>query len=142
MFTIKQSYGKCGECRLIDEPSCILETNIQDGLETCEVLILAENPGKEEIEAERPLVGKSGKIFRDPFNKYIKDNFKYIITNSVLCLTLKPDGNTGNATPADVDRCKDNLFKLIEIAKPKVIISMGGVAMYAFGMGKDGIQMD
>ena len=104
MFTITKSYGNCSKCRLIDAPSCILETNIKDGdLTKCDVLFSAENPGQDEIEAERPLVGRAGKIFRGPFDELIKDDFNYVISNSTLCLTLNSDGTTGNATYKDVD---------------------------------------
>ena len=137
---IKSSYADCGSCRLLNESSCILETNIKND-EQCDIIFIAENPGKNEVNniPPTPLIGKSGEIFRDPFNSHIKNNFKWVITNSVLCLTLKPDGTTGNATIEDADKCKPNLQKLIEICKPKLVVGLGTVAMYTMGLGKDKI---
>ena len=107
---ITKSYGNCEGCRLLDAKSCILETNTNDKLEDTEILFIAENPGKDEIEEERPLVGKSGQEFREHFEKYFRNDFKWTISNCVLCLTLKANGNTGNPKAEDIENCKPNIF--------------------------------
>ena len=134
MLTIKKSYGKCEECDLIDAPSCILETNTNGKLEDTEILFVAENPGKDEVEQGVLMVGKSGKIFRTPFELYFKNDFKWTISNCVLCLTLTPEGKTGNPSDKQVENCKQNLFELIKICDPKVIFLMGGITMKLFGI--------
>ncbi|MEM4260772.1 MAG: DNA polymerase domain-containing protein [Candidatus Woesearchaeota archaeon] len=142
MFVIKKSYGKCECCRLINSPSCIIETNSPENLKDVSVIFIAENPGKEEVKHNppTPLIGRAGKIFRKQFDFYIKPNFKYAITNSVLCATINKDNTTGNATYEDVDLCRGNFEKLIELCNPELIVIFGNIASYAFGLGKTGIM--
>jgi uracil-DNA glycosylase len=47
---------------LFDAPSCILDTNCKRDLSQVDVVFIAENPGKDEIKKEIPLVGKAGQI--------------------------------------------------------------------------------
>jgi len=138
MFSIKKSFVKCEICSLYEKPSCILETNCVDNLSDVEVVFVAENPGKCETEAKVPLIGQAGKIFRKPFNRYFKP-FRYLITNTVLCLTLKPNGNTGNPDWEVTSFCRDNCFNIIELCKPELIFIMGSTAMRAFDIGRFGI---
>jgi uracil-DNA glycosylase family 4 len=138
---IKSSYGSCEKCRLLNCKSCILETNTNGNLEDTEVLFIAENPGKDEVNASppTPLIGKAGKVFRDPFNTYVKDYFKWTISNCVLCATINNDKTTGNPVDDDLENCTPNLMKLIEICQPKLIVAMGATPMKVFGLGKTGI---
>jgi uracil-DNA glycosylase family 4 len=133
LFSIKESFADCLSCPLFSEPSCILETNC-DYLDEAEIIIVAENPGKDEIEKGRPLVGKAGKLFRKYFEKFNLNKMKYILTNVVLCQTLNPDGTTGNPSPEVIEKCKVNCFKIIENCNPKLIVLMGASPTSAFGL--------
>ena len=133
MFSIKNSFADCLSCPLFSEPSCILETNAQY-LDEVQVIFIAENPGKDEIEKEKPLIGKSGKLFRKYFEKYGLNKVKYLLTNVVLCQTLNPDKTTGNPTPEVIERCKINCFKIIESCNPDLIVLMGASPTTAFGL--------
>ncbi|MCK5614870.1 hypothetical protein KAR91_74095 [Candidatus Pacearchaeota archaeon] len=139
MISIKNSFADCSSCDLLDAPSCILETNCKTDLSKVDVIFISENPGKDEIKKGIPLIGRAGKTFRQPFDKYIKNKFKWLITNCVLCLTLDEKGNTGNPTPEQIERCKCNCFNIIEQCSPKLIILMGTSPMSAFGIAKTGI---
>jgi len=137
VFTIKGSFADCSTCPLVGSGSVIADTNSADDLSKVDVVIVAENPGKEELKAETPLVGKAGKIFREPFDKYIKsiDGIKYFITNTVLCATIE-NGKTVNPTKEVADRCEVNYLNFIKICKPKLIISLGTTPMRSL-IGKD-----
>jgi uracil-DNA glycosylase family 4 len=139
MFSIKKSFANCSVCPLLDAPSCILETNCKDDLSKVDVVFIAENPGKNEVEQGAPLVGKAGKMFRKYFKKYGIDKMNYLLTNCVLCLTLDEDGNTGNPTPDIIDICKINCENIIKACNPKLIVLMGSSPMTAFGIAKSGI---
>lgn len=139
MFSIKSSFADCMSCPLLDAPSCILETNSPDNLKDVEVVFVSENPGKKEVDKEKPLIGRAGQTFRKPFGLYIKNNFKWLLTNCVLCCTLLPDGKTGNPTPEVIERCKQNAFKIIEACNPKLIVAMGASPMSAFGIARTGV---
>lgn len=141
MINIKNSFANCSACSLLSEPSCILETNCEDDLRKVDIIFIAENPGKDEIKAERPLVGRSGKMFRKYFQKYGLNKLNYLITNVVLCQTIKEDGTTGNPEEDVIELCKENCMNIIKMCDPKLVVLMGGSPMSAFGFGKAGITV-
>ena len=145
MFRIRSSFADCDSCDLKDSYSAIAETNSTDDISKVDVMFIAENPGKDEIKGGEcrgrkyppgtPLIGKAGAIFREMFEKHIEPlNLKYYITNTVLCATIK-DGKTVNPERETVERCKKNLFKMIDMCRPKLIVAMGTTAMKAFDIG-------
>lgn len=137
MISIKKSFARCEICPLLGEPSCILETNCEDDLRNVEVIYVAENPGKTEVLANppRPLIGKAGKIFREVFELHIKDNFRWLISNCVLCATIK-DGKTINPTNEVIKICRENIFEIIRICQPNLIVLMGNSPLKAFEITK------
>lgn len=139
MFSIKQSFADCSTCPLLDCNSCIMETNCEKDLSLVDLVIVAENPGKDEIVKKVPLIGTAGQTFRKLFYKYNLNKLNYLMTNTVLCQTLNQDGTTGNPTDDVINRCKKNCFNIIEVCKPKLILLMGSSPMKAFGISKDGI---
>jgi len=116
MFSIKSSLADCSQCELLNENSCILETNCRADLSKVELMVIAENPGKEEVKTEKPL-----------------------LTNVVLCQTIdKETGKTINPSDEVIERCKVNCFDLIEKCNPKLIVLMGASGAKAFGIIKKG----
>jgi len=138
-MNIKQSLADCLGCKLIDAESCILDTNSKTDLTKVDIVFVAENPGKDEVKSEKPLVGKAGKTFRKYFDQYIKNDCKWLLTNTVLCLTLDDKGNTANPDDETIERCKVNCFNIIKTCDPKLIVLMGTSPMKAFGIGESGI---
>jgi len=138
-ISIKKSFADCLSCELLNCNSCVLETNCEDDLSKVDIVFIAENPAKEEIETEKPLIGRSGQLFRMFFNKLRLDRFNYLITNTVLCQTLNADGTTGNPSPEVVDRCKINAMNIIKTCKPKLVVIIGSTPMTAFNIAKAGI---
>lgn len=141
MFKIQSSsFSDCFECKLYDSYSCILDTNCKY-MDDAEIVIIAENPGKNEVENNppKPLIGKAGQLFRKYFESTGLVNHKYIITNVVLCQTINQDGTTGNPDQETIDRCKGNCFALIERAKPKLILLMGTSPAKAFELLPKGV---
>jgi len=136
--SIKKSFADCLGCSLLDAPSCILETNCEDDLTKVEVIFIAENPGKKEVQQGKPLVGIAGQMFRKYFNKFNLNKSKYLLTNVVLCQTLNPDGTTGNPEKDVIERCKINCMEIIRVCQPKLLVLMGTSPMTAFGLGKSG----
>lgn len=139
MFSVKNSFADCSRCDLLEYPSCILETNCKDDLSKVDIVFVAENPGKEEVKREVPLIGKAGNMFRKYFERFGLNKMNYLITNVVLCQTLNADGTTGNPTDETIELCKVNCMELIRICNPKLIVLMGASPMTAFGIAKSGI---
>lgn len=100
---------------------------------------MAENPGSKEIETQTPLIGPAGQVFRHYFNLYFVNYFRYLLTNTVLCQTLKPDGTTGNPSWYVIENCRANCFHIIKQCSPALIVVMGASAMRAFNIAKTGI---
>jgi len=142
LISIKKSFANCSICPLLHAPSCILETNCEDDLRKVEIVFIAENPGKNEVSHKPfpiPLIGKSGQIFRKYFKQFNLNKLKYLITNVVLCQTIKEDGTTGNPDLDVINLCKENCFNIINIVKPKLIVIMGTSPLQAFDIAKSGI---
>ena len=136
MINIKgSSFSDCSSCDLLGEKSCILETNCQY-FDEVQVIFIAENPGKDEVDTERPLIGKSGQVFRKYFRVNKLDSLKHILTNVVLCQTLDEERkNTINPEDDVVERCKENCFNIIEQCRNiKLIVLMGMTPAKAFGV--------
>jgi uracil-DNA glycosylase family 4 len=138
-MNIKQSFADCLGCPLIGADSCILDTNSKADMTKVDIVFIAENPGKDEVKQEKPLVGIAGKTFRKYFDKYIKKECKWLLTNSVLCLTLDDKGSTGNPTDEVIERCKVNCFNIVKTCNPKLIVLLGTSSMKAFGIAETGI---
>ena len=139
MFSLKKSFANCLNCDLLEEPSCILETNCEKDLSKVDIIFVAENPGKDEVKKERPLVGRSGKKFRQYFEKYGLHKKNYLLTNTVLCQTLDEDGKTTNPDSETIELCKINSMNIIQQCQPKLVVLMGTSPMSAFGIAKKGI---
>lgn len=142
MYKIKSSFADCLTCDLLEAYSCILETNAKT-FDEVEVIFIAENPGKTEVEHDPPvpLVGKAGQIFRKYFKHFSIDKAKYLLTNVVLCQTLLKDGKTGNPTDDVIQRCKVNCFEIVKKCNPKLIVLMGASPAKAFELLKKGDQI-
>jgi uracil-DNA glycosylase family 4 len=138
-ISIKKSFADCLSCDLLNNESCIFETNCKDDLSKVDVVFVTENPGKKEVSEMRPLIGRSGKIFRMFFERLGLNKMNYLLTNTVLCRPLLPDGNTGNPSPETIERCKINSMNIIKQCNPKLVVLMGSTPMTAFGVAKTGI---
>ena len=90
-------FSDCSKCPLNNNLQKIVagECNTKK-LSDVDLLIIAEAPAKEEIKEDKPLVGTSGKVFREAFEESKLCKSKYLITNAVLCSNLDMDGCTYN----------------------------------------------
>jgi len=139
MFSIKKSFAKCSECPLLESPSYILETNCEKDLSKVDIVIITENPEKNEIEKERPLISKNGKMFRRYFEKYKINKMKYLLTSCVLCQTLNSDKIIESPTDKVINLCKVNCINIIKACNPKLIVVIGERTMTALEINKSGI---
>jgi uracil-DNA glycosylase family 4 len=130
MQIIKNSFVDCSTCKLYDCKSVIADTNCKHDLGAVDILIICENPGKDEVEFNKPICNE---IFNKSFNAHLNDT-NYFITNSVLCQTLKDDGSTGKPSKETIDLCKRNALKMVELCNPKLIFAIGKTACDILGM--------
>lgn len=140
---MKSKFSDCQNCPLnIDDQYHKLvlgETNSEKNLKNVKLLILAEAPAKVEVEQNRPLVGKSGKVFREQFKESKLDTVPYFISNIVLCSNLYEDPITHNIKTKNppkeaIKYCSKNWQKFVEITEPDYILIMGSTAQHIFGI--------
>jgi len=118
----------CQRCSL--RKDCVMDgvdygPTLPEGYCDVEIMTVARNPGKDELVAGRPLVGKAGHRF-DSFLGNIGLDRRFVwITNSCKCFS------EGNRCPTkdEIKCCSEFLRREISIIKPKFIITFGNEAM-------------
>jgi len=99
-----------------------------EGSNTPTVMYLGEAPGAEEDEQNRPFVGVSGMLLRSAIGGMPQlAKTPFYITNVVRC---RPPGNR-TPTSEEVNACWEWTEKLIDTLKPKIIVTLGSVALQA-----------
>ena len=88
------------------------------------IMLVGQNPGKEEAERGRPFVGKSGKYLDQTLKKNGLDRSKLYITSVVKETT------PGNRMPtsSEITRWMPHLLEEIRRVRPKIVVLMGKVA--------------
>lgn len=96
---------------------------------TCELLIIGEAPGAQEVMAGKPFIGKSGELLRALLKKAGIEATTHI-TNACLC---RP---TGNETPDkdQIGACNARLLAEIHDVQPKLILALGATSLKALGI--------
>lgn len=95
-----------------------------EGPNDADVMMIGQNPGKEEIKQKRPFVGRSGRYL----DKVLQQNG---IDRSKLYLTgVVKEATPGNRKPnaREIARWMPCLIAEIKRIKPKLIVLMGRVA--------------
>ena len=96
------------------------------GNPNAKLMLIGEGPGRDEDLQGKPFVGKSGKLLSLVLKKNNIDEKDIYITNIVKC---RPPNNR-NPLPIESKTCKNLLlFKQIKIIQPKVICTLGAVAI-------------
>jgi len=134
---LKKKYKNCKKCPLCDIRNKIV---FGRGAFKKRIAILGEAPGPTEDETGDPFTGKSGKEVLDRLLRIAKLNRNdCFIFNSVLCFPGRnPEGGFMKPTESQIAKCKPRLKKVLKILKPKVIVAMGNIALYAL-TGETGI---
>jgi len=102
-----------------------LSNVLSNGNLGAKVMVIGQNPGREEVEKKEPFVGIAGKLFDKALLEVVglKRSDLYI-GNSVRCFT------PGNRKPfqQEEDNCREFLDKEIALVKPSVVIALGSLA--------------
>jgi DNA polymerase len=90
------------------------------------IMVVGQNPGREEVERREPFVGEAGRRFDQAILDILGFTRADIyISNTVRCYT------PGNRKPDEdeIENCRTFLDREIALLKPKVIIALGGIAL-------------
>jgi len=133
--------SKCSLCHY-DEPPCIEQNSfplfMKDFPSQTNLLFIAEAPNFDDTYNRNkgyltvnPLTDPSGKFFNKLLTKVLYFNERqYCITNSVLCLP-KRKNKSYPVTAKQIKLCLPHLKKKIEIYNPKIVCTLGSVALNA-----------
>ncbi len=129
---LKQEYHHCQRCPSL----CQSRTKVVfgSGNEQASVLFIGEAPGKEEDRQGIPFCGMSGKVLAELLASISLTRDDVFITNTILC---RPESNR-NPAKDEVENCRQRLDTLIEIIRPKVIVTIGNFATERI-LGKAGV---
>jgi DNA polymerase len=99
-------------------------TRFGEGPEDADVMLVGQNPGKEEVKQGRPFVGRAGQYLNQALEKNGLDRGKLYLTGVVK------EPTPGNRKPKakEIDRWMPSLVAEIKEVKPEVIVLMGRVA--------------
>jgi len=135
---MKSKFSNCSICPLKDQTLVFGETNCKRDISKIELLVLAEAPASEEKSQNRPLVGRSGRIFREAFSITKLDAIPHYLSNVVLCTNLiigeYDKEKTINPPIEAIELCKSNWQELIKIIHPKLILLLGAIPKDIFGI--------
>jgi DNA polymerase len=95
-----------------------------EGPRDAQIMLIGQNPGREEAKQGRPFVGMSGKYLDKVLLKNNLDRDKFYITSVVKETT------PGNRKPTreEIERWMPYLVEEVRQVKPKIIVLMGIVA--------------
>lgn len=97
------------------------------------VMFIAEAPGRQGADRTRiPFSGdKSGANFRLLLESIGLERKHIFITNSVMCSPRSATGANRKPQKSEINNCSSFLKRQIELINPKVLVTIGGVALDA-----------
>ncbi|WP_343041051.1 uracil-DNA glycosylase [Nitratireductor arenosus] len=106
-----------------------------DGDPTADVMFVGEAPGRDEDLQGLPFVGRSGKLLDRMLAAIGLDRGKAYIANVI---PWRPPGNR-TPTPLETEICRPFIERQIELAAPKVLVTLGGPSAKALLRTQEGI---
>jgi uracil-DNA glycosylase family 4 len=126
--------GDAGSCRvcpdLADKKAVLSELN---GHLDPKVFFIAEAPGRQGADrTRRPFYGdKSGENFQKFLDSIDLKREDIFITNAVLCSPRKDNGANRSPKKSEIINCSSFLRQTIQLLEPKVVVTLGSVALEA-----------
>lgn len=115
---------------LADKKAVLSELN---GNLNPKVFFIAEAPGRQGADrTRRPFYGdKSGENFQKFLDSIGLKREEIFITNAVLCSPRKENGANRSPKKSEIKNCSSFLQKTIQLLQPKVVATLGSVALEA-----------
>lgn len=129
---INQEIALCRSCILWEK-----RINVVPGIGNIHpvILFVGEGPGRDEDIQGEPFVGAAGQLLNKMLAAIDLHREDVYIANVVKC---RPPGNR-NPLPPEVAACKGFLERQMAVLEPRIICTLGSVAMRAFLDTKEGI---
>lgn len=126
-------FPTCGDCQRYKSASrCVLPEVVEGGNPSGSVLVIVgQDPGRQEEEQGRPWVGPSGRYVRSFIETFSRVFSRIYLTNACLCRADKPP------TKAEIEACRPNLEKVLsEAGSDAQLMACGRIAESAL-KGRD-----
>jgi uracil-DNA glycosylase family 4 len=107
-----------------------------DGVPGSKIMFVGEAPGRDEDIQGKPFVGRSGQLLDKMLAAIGLDRTNVYISNIIF---WRPPGNR-TPTPQEIGLLLPFTQRHIQLAKPEMIVFLGGVAAQALTGAKDGIM--
>lgn len=112
------------------------KTVFADGVPGSRLMLVGEAPGRDEDMAGLPFVGRSGQLLDRMLAAIGLDRSQVYIANII---PWRPPGNR-TPTTQEVEVCRPFITRQIELAKPEIIVFVGGSSASAMLGTTDGIK--
>jgi uracil-DNA glycosylase family 4 len=122
---------KCDKCARMCGSQRVL--NRSAGALNSDIMFIGEAPGRLGADSSGiPFHGdKAGHNFEELLNFARLDRSKLFVTNSVLCNPRDENGNNSAPSRMEIQNCVDHLNEQIRIINPKIVVTLGSVALEA-----------
>jgi len=121
-----KKFSFCKNCSLIDKPIVHGQKGSRD-----DVVLIGEAPGRDEVEEGCPFVGRAGKLLGRILSDLGYNKKDFYISNSCICHPIDENGNNRKPSLSEISCCNDRLLRSIEKISPRVVISLGAVALFS-----------
>jgi len=111
-------------------------TVFSDGVDTAEVLLIGEAPGKDEDQQGKPFVGRSGQLLDRMLAQIGLDRRSNILISNTIY--WRPPGNR-DPTQGEIAACLPFAERLVELLRPKLLILAGKSAAHTMLSLEDGV---
>ena len=132
----------CTRCERMEESSRILSRAA--GPLDAKLMFIGEAPGRLGADASAiPFHGdQAGHNFEELLAFVGLDRNQAFITNAVLCNPRGPEGNNATPNKDEVGNCADYLKEQIDLVDPKIVVTLGSVALEAIkGVAPHNLRM-
>ncbi|MGI8926509.1 MAG: uracil-DNA glycosylase family protein [Tepidiformaceae bacterium] len=129
-----EAAAACRRCAEVAPGSAVLGPG--NGPVPCDWLFVGEAPGR--LGAARTGVPFKGDRAGGRFEALLAEaglmRTEVFVTNAVLCLPLGVAAKNRTPTTAEIRACAGHLTAVVEVVRPRVVVTMGAVALAAMGM--------
>ena len=121
-----ETWKDCQRCSLGGQRTRIC---LARGTLPCDVLFIGEAPGLSEDAIGQPFVGPAGRLLDQIIARAVPAKTTYALTNLVACFPREAKLQGYNEPDRDeILECQPRLTELINLAKPSLIVCVGGLA--------------
>jgi uracil-DNA glycosylase len=122
LVTLYREASGCTRCALHEGRTKVVFGN---GNADADLMFIGEGPGANEDEQGLPFVGRAGKLLDQLLNEIGMAREDVFVANTVKC---RPPGNR-DPLPEETAACRPYLDRQIELIEPRLVCTLGKVAM-------------